>query len=326
MQLWSADDVRQALSPQVLVPAMTDVLSDLARGRAFQPLRWVLDLAPPALLGLMPAWLPERRVVGAKLLTVFPDNPGAGRPGHQGVVVLFDDQTGSPLAIVDAEAVTALRTAAVSAVATECLARPDACTLALLGTGTQAETHLVGLMDVRPFTRVRVWSRNREHAAAFQRRMAGRVRVVPEPAASPADAVAGADVVCTLTGSPTPILDAADVDAGTHINAVGACRPRHRELGTALVARGRLYVDHREAAAREAGDYLIPLAEGAIADSHIVAELGQVLVGERPGRQAPADVTIFKALGLAVEDVAAAAVLYGQRAFKASPRSEPAGG
>lgn len=326
MQLWSADDVRQTLSPQVLVPAMADVLSDLARGRAVQPLRWVLDLAPPALLGLMPAWLPGRQVVGAKLLTVVPDNPSAGRPGHQGVVVLFDDHTGSPLAIVDAEAVTALRTAAVSAVATEALARPDACTLALLGTGAQAETHLVGLMDVRPFTRVRVWGRNREHAAAFQRRMAGRVRVAPELAASPADAVAGADVVCTVTGSPTPILDAADVDAGTHINAVGACRPQHRELGTALVARGRLYVDHREAAAREAGDYLIPLAEGAIAESHIVAELGQVLVGERPGRQAPSDVTIFKALGLAVEDVAAAAVLYGQRAFTDSPRSEPAGG
>lgn len=317
MEMWSGDEVREALSPQALVPAMVDVLSDLARGRAVQPLRWVWDLAPPTLLGLMPAWLPGSHVVGAKLLTVFPDNPVAGRPGHQGVVVLFDDQTGSPLAIVDAEAVTVLRTAAVSAVATQCLARPDASTLALLGTGAQAESHLVGLMDVRPFTHVRVWGRDREHAAAFQRRMAGRVRLVPELAASPADAVAGADVVCTLTGSPTPILDAADVKVGTHINAVGACRPQHRELAATLVARGRLYVDQREAAEREAGDYLIPLAEGAIADTHIVAELGDVLVGERPGRQSPADVTIFKALGLAVEDVAAAAVLYRQRAHRA---------
>jgi ornithine cyclodeaminase len=307
----SRSEVPRLLPMRACIEAMEDVLRSLARGEAILPLRQVLPLpAGRGAFAAMPAVLPGLGSVGLKAITVVPGNHGSALDSHQGAVLLFETGRGQLLAVLDASSITAIRTAAVSAVATRALARPDASDLAILGTGVQALTHLEALAAVRPLRRVRAWSRGAGHVAAFAARAKAALGIAVEPMTSAHDAVRGADLICTVTASESPVLEAAWVSPGAHVNAVGASLARARELDTALVAKAAFYVDRRESAQNEAGDFLIPRAEGAIGDGHIRAEIGEVLLGSRPGRGGPDEITVFKSLGLAVEDVAAARVIY----------------
>jgi ornithine cyclodeaminase len=324
---------------EALLPAgeclelMEAALRELARGEAVQPLRSVMRLAglaePGGLLGLMPgqigcegmpppgaggggAALPAG-VVGIKVVTLFPGNRERSEETHLGAVLLFDTDLGKPLAYLDAAAITAIRTAAVSAVATRALARPEAGDLALLGAGVQARTHLAALRAVRDVRRVRVWSRRPESARRFAAEESARHGLTVEAVETAAAAVAGADLVCTVTAARQPVLRGEWLAPGTHVNAVGACTPAARELDSAAVAGARLFVDRRESALHESGDFLVPLREGAIGEGHIEAELGDLLEGRAAGRgtaTAATEITLFKSLGLAIEDLAAAYHVY----------------
>jgi alanine dehydrogenase len=323
-------DVEQLLPVGECIALMEGVLRDLARGVGVQPLRTVVRLdGVPGLLGLMPGQIavpppdpkPEMdaeaasapgSVAGIKVVTLFPGNRERGEESHLGAVLLFETRLGRPIAHLDAAAVTAIRTAAVSAVATRALARADAGDLALLGAGVQARTHLAALREVRGLRRVRVWSRRPESARRFAAEESARHGLAVEAVATAEAAVRGADLVCTVTAAREPVLAAEWLAAGAHVNAVGACAPAARELDSAAVAGARLFVDRRESALNESGDFLIPLREGAITAEHIQGELGDLLLGRAAGRQAASEITLFKSLGLAVEDLAAAHHVYRQ--------------
>ena len=304
-------DVAHLLPMRDCIGVMADALTALARGEAVLPLRQVLRLpGGTSAFAVMPAYLGAPKAIGAKVITVFPENHGTALDSHQGAVLLFEAEHGSLVAAMDASSITAIRTAAVSGLATRLLAREDATEVAILGTGVQARTHLEAMCAVRPVARVRVWSRDAGAVRAFADRESRRHGIAVEPAPSAREAVTGAAIVCTVTSSREPVLAGEWLAEGTHVNAVGASLPSARELDTAAVLRGRWYVDRRESAVNEAGDFLIPKREGAIGDDHIVGELGELLLGRVPGRSGAAEVTIFKSLGLAIEDVAAAAFVY----------------
>ena len=293
------------------IEAMAGALRTLASGDARLPLRPVVTLPDGrGAFAVMPAYLGGPPAIGLKAITVFPGNHGTPLDSHQGAVLLFDAERGSLLALIDASSVTAIRTAAVSAVATRLLAREDAGDLALLGTGVQALSHLEAVAQVRTLRRVRVHSREANNVLGFVARAHESLGIRVEAAASARAAVEGADLVCTTTASRTPVLEGAWLSGGTHVNAVGASLKDTRELDTAAVAGARLFVDRRESALAEAGDFLIPKAEGVIGDEHIRGEIGELLLGTRPGRQSRNEITLFKSLGLAVEDVAAARVVF----------------
>jgi len=307
----SQQDVERLLPMSECADLMAETLETTSRGDAVLPLRsmvWMPDRT--GMIGLMPAYLGDPRSLGLKVVSIFPGNHGTDYDSHQGAVLLFDTARGSPIALVDASAITAIRTAAVSAVATRVLAREDAGDLALLGSGVQAASHLEAMAVTRRLRRVRVWSRDQGHARALAAREGPRLglEVLPMPTARAA--AEGADLVCTTTAAREPVLEGAWLSPGAHINAVGACFATARELDTAAVARARLFVDRRESALAEAGDFLIPRQEGAFDDAHILGELGEVLLGRIPGRTSREDITLFKSLGIAVEDLAAAHLVY----------------
>jgi alanine dehydrogenase len=310
------DDVYRLLPMSECIDVMAEALRTLGQGDAVLPLRsmvWLPDKS--ALLGLMPGYLGEPRSFGLKVVSIVPGNHGSEYDSHQGVVMLFGVEHGEPLAVIDASSITAIRTAAVSGVATRTLARPEAGDLALLGSGVQAASHLDAMRAVRPLRRVRVWSRSIEHARDFAAREGERVKLKIEAVDSARAAVAGADLICTTTSSHEPVLMGEWIAPGAHINAVGACFKTWRELDAAAVARSRMIVDRMESALNEAGDFLLAKAEGAVDDTHILGELGDVLLDRKPGRISPADVTLFKSLGIAIEDLAAAHRIY-QRALE----------
>ena len=294
-------EVEELLDMEGCIAAMEEALSSLARGEVHLPLRPIVR--PPGetnLMGLMPVHRGgDRPLYALKTVCVFPDNPERGLDPHQGSVSLHDGETGALRVLVNASAVTAIRTAAVSALATRTLAREDAQVCAIVGAGHQARAHVRAMRAARPFERIVVASRTRAHAhdlAAAEG--AEAVDTVEE-------AVRAADVVCTVTQSPEPVLRRDGLRPGVHVNAVGACFPHTRELDTATVADSAFYVDRRESAENESGDFLIPLREGAIGEGHIRAELGEVLIGAAPGRESDEELTVFDSLGLAVEDLAA---------------------
>lgn len=313
-----SDEVESLLPMGECIALMEGVLRDLALGAAVQPLRSVMRLeGRPGLLGIMPGQIqveggPSVSVAGVKVVSIFPGNRERGDESHFGAVLLFETETGRPIAYLDAAAITAIRTAAVSAVATRLLARFDAGDLALLGAGVQARTHLAALREVRELRRVRVWSRRPESARRFAAEESARHRLPVEAAPSVAAAVAGADLVCTITASREPVLAGEWLSPGVHVNAVGASVAAARELDSAAVARARLFVDRRESTINESGDFLIPLREGVIAEDHIQGEIGDLLLGRIPGRRSANEITLFKSLGLAVEDLAAAHHVYRQ--------------
>jgi ornithine cyclodeaminase len=304
--------IPQSLVPELLpmaecVDVMANALAALADGDAVLPLRsmvWMPDKS--GLLGLMPAYLGSPRSLGLKVISYLPGNHGTDRDSHQGAVLLFDTRTGSVLAMIDASSITAIRTAAVSGLATRLLANKDAGDLALLGSGVQASAHLDAMRAVRKLRRVRVCSQSREKAVAFARHHEEKLGLPIEAVATGKEAVAGADIICTTTSSREPVLLSDWIATGAHINAVGACFAAHRELDTRAVVRSRLYVDRRESVLAESGDFLIPKAEGAIGDDHIVGEIGDILAGRVAGRRSRDEVTLFKSLGIAIEDLAAA--------------------
>ena len=291
--------VHDLLRMEDLVPAMAKALADLSSGKVVQPMRVMVPIAEhQGFLGLMPAY---GGALGAKLVTFYPSNQGI--PTHHAMIVLFRPETGEPLVTMDGRLITEMRTAAVSAVATRLLARPEASVLGMLGSGVQARSHLEALRLVRPFREVRVWSPR--NAAAFATQFGIRA------AASAEEAVRGADVVVVATTSQTPVLSGAWLSPGTHINAVGAPRPTWRELDDDVVRKARLYVESREAATRESGD--------VIAAGQIFAEIGEVVAGGKPGRQSADEITLFKSVGVAVEDVVSADLVY-RRAVQAGVR------
>jgi ornithine cyclodeaminase len=301
------DEVPALLPMAECVEVVEAALRARAEGDAVQPLRqamWLPDRS--GLLGLMPAHLGPPRTVGIKVITLMPGNHGTELDAHQGAVLLFEAERGRLLAVVDASSITRIRTGAASAVATRALARDDAGDLAILGTGVQAESHLEAMRLAREIRRVRVWSRSADHARAFARRESDRHGIEIEPAASAREAVEGADLVCTTTSSREPVLEGAWLAPGAHVNAVGACLPTARELDTEAVARSRFYVDTREGALHEGGDFLIARSEGAVGDDHIAGEIGEVLTSKAPGRRSPDEVTVFESLGIGIYDLAAA--------------------
>ncbi|MGA8336558.1 MAG: ornithine cyclodeaminase family protein [Solirubrobacteraceae bacterium] len=301
----SHDDVTAALPPDACADAMAEVLAAHARGEAQMPLRSVVRFEGAAgFMGLMPAWRGgEEPVFALKTLCLMPGNPARGLDTHQGTVTLFDGATGVPRAILDASAVTAVRTAAVSAVATRTLARDDARVLAILGAGVQGKAHLQALVGVREFEEVRVYSPTEAHARALAAAGDGLARVV----SSAEDAVRGADVVVTATSAQEPVLRRDWLEAGAHVNAVGASTPSVRELDVDTVAACALFCDSRESLRNEAGEYRLALEQGAIpGENHVRGELGEVLAGSAPGRLHADELTVFRSLGLAIEDLAAA--------------------
>lgn len=307
----SQREVPALLPMKECVDLMAETLRALSLGNAVLPLRtamWMPDRS--GLLGVMPAYLGSPRSMGLKAVSVMPGNHGTEYDSHQGVVLLFEADHGSLLAVIDGSSITAIRTAAVSAAATALLARGSGGDLAILGSGVQAATHLEAMSVVRPLRRVRVWSRDPAHVRAFAERESARCGCFIEQAQSARAAVEGADLICTVTASREPVLEGDWIAPGAHVNAAGASFKEARELDTRAVQRARLYVDRLESALHESGDFLIPRAEGAIGDDHIVGEIGDVLLGRVPGRRSEDEITLFKSLGLGVEDVAAAHHIY----------------
>jgi alanine dehydrogenase len=275
-----------------------------------QPVRMTMELRERAFFALMPAYDQERALFGAKLVTVIPENHGTAWPSHQAIVALSDSATGELLALMDGRYITEARTAAVSAVSTRHLARADAAVLAIVGSGVQAHSHVQALPLVRAFREIRVWSPNAARLAHFAAQFRASRGAPVRAAGSAEEAVRGADVVVLATASVTPVIEDSWVSAGTHVVGVGACRPTQREMDPALVARAYLVVDSRAAALQESGDILLAMQEGRFGEGHIGAELGDVAGGARRGRVDAGEVTVFKSLGLAIEDVVSAGLVY----------------
>jgi ornithine cyclodeaminase/alanine dehydrogenase-like protein (mu-crystallin family) len=287
------EQVREHLRMTELIAAMEKALIDFSAGRVTQPVRSIISIDPPGgFLGLMPAFTPDG--LGLKAVTFYPSNAERGIPTHMATIFLVDSQTGTPLATMDGRLITEMRTAAVSAAATKLLASPRAKVLAILGSGVQARSHVEALQLVRQFEEIRVWSPTPEHAKLF-------ASEVGATAMSAEEAVRGADVIVTVTNSKTPVLQGAWLKVGSHVNAIGACRPDWRELDDEAMQKAVVFVDSREGALKESGDVILSAAK-------VYAELGEALAGKVPPR--PSETTVFKSLGMAVEDIAAATLVY----------------
>jgi ornithine cyclodeaminase/alanine dehydrogenase-like protein (mu-crystallin family) len=306
------EQVKQLLPMEHCITLMREALRTLARGANINPLRFVFRPHETSrLLSMMPAYVKSSELLGMKIVTVGTRSRDSRYDAHQGLVVLFDPEHGAPSAIFEASSITAIRTAAVSAVATDLLARPQAGDLAILGTGVQARAHLEAMALIRPLRRIRVFSRDIDNRRAFVAYAANSLSLKVEPMPGVRDALEGADLICTMTSSATPIVEGRWLEPGSHINAVGSCIPTAREFDTDAMRRVRLFVDSRESAANEAGDFMMAVRDGGIREDAIAAELGELILG-REGRSSPADITLFKSLGLAVEDLAAATYVLSQ--------------
>lgn len=306
-RLLTEQHVQSLLPMSDLIAAMEAALARFSAGEVLQPVRTVLTVGPTrAYFGLMPAYVPNPGSLGAKLVTVFADNPAKQLPSHLATVLLLDPETGALQALMDGRYITEARTAAVSAVSARFLARPDASKLAIIGSGVQARSHLEAFAEVRQLAEVRVWSPRASSRERFVGEMAGHVPVAVRATETAEAAVRGADLIVLATSSTTPVIRDEWVDPGAHVVSVGACRPDQREMDPVLVARARLYVDSRAAALVESGDVVMGVADGLFAASHVRGELGEVVLGRADGRRTDGDVTVFKSLGMAVEDLVAA--------------------
>jgi ornithine cyclodeaminase/alanine dehydrogenase-like protein (mu-crystallin family) len=305
-------EVEQLLPMNECIEVMEQAFVGLAFGEFQQPLRTIFR--PPEVKGVM-ALMPTFRggqspLFGLKAICVFPGNAALGKDAHQGGVMLFDGVTGELLALVNASAITAIRTAAVSGLATRLLARADAGNLAIIGAGVQARTHLIAMACVRNIKRVRIAARRFDSARNFAVEMQPRFPASIEPVETPETAVRDADIIVTATTTREPVIRREWISPGAHINAVGTFSPKARELDTATMVDSSVFVDRRESALNEAGDYLLAAAEGAFGPENIRAELADLVTGKHPGRASREEITIFKSLGLAIEDLAAAAHVY----------------
>jgi len=304
--------IHELLPMTECIELMADALAALARGEVYQPLRTIVR--PPqarGLLGLMPAYRTgEQGAFGLKAICVFPENPAKGKDAHQGAVMLFSRETGELLALMNASEITAIRTAAVSAVATRLLAREDAQQLGIIGAGVQARTHLEALAAVRTITRACVAARNIEHAQQLVREMQPSVTFPIEAVGTNEEAVRDADVIVTATSSLEPVINNDWISPGAHINAIGTHSPNSREIDSAAMAAARIFTDRRESALNEAGDYLLAAKEGLVTPQSILGEIGELLIGTKTGRTSATEITLFKSLGLAIEDIVSADYLY----------------
>ncbi|HEX6164249.1 MAG TPA: ornithine cyclodeaminase family protein [Vicinamibacterales bacterium] len=294
-----------------LIAAMESALAKFSAREVLQPVRSVLMVGPTkAYFGLMPAYVPSPASLGAKLVTVFGENHKRNLPSHLATILLLDPETGALQAIMDGRYITEARTAAVSAVSTRFLAKPDASTLAIIGSGVQARSHLEAYHLVRQLEQVRIWSPKQRSREQFVDDMSGHVPVPIVAADSAEAAVRGADLIVLVTSSPTPVIEDAWVSNGAHVVCVGACRPNQQEMPPALVARSRLYVDSKAAALVESGDVVMNIAAKLFDESHIRGEIGELVLGRIEGRRSAEEITVFKSLGMAVEDVVAADLVF----------------
>lgn len=303
----SGEDVRKCLPMAEAIELMKRALAQLSLGQVRLPPRTHLDLSGQRGVALfMPSYSPAAERVGIKIITLCGDNPSRGLPRIQALMCLLDSLTGTPLAIMDGTSLTAIRTGAASGAATDLLARPDAATAAIFGAGVQGRTQLAAVCAVRPIRRVWIFDASREAAERFAAEMGPALGVEVQPAATAAEAVRTADVICTATTAKTPVFRDGDLCPGVHINAVGSYQPAVQELPAETVVRALLVVDHRSSALEETGDLIIPMAQGLFQSDHIHAELGEIVAGRRTGRTSPETVTVFKSVGVAIQDLAAA--------------------
>lgn len=304
-------EVKSLLTMTECIEAMSDAFHTMAQGGAIVPRRLIMWLPDKVgALGCMPSYMESSGFIGLKAISAFPGNHGSEYDSHQGIVMLFDAARGFPVAIVDAREITAVRTAAASAVATRLLAREEASDLVLLGSGVQASKHLEAMRAVRPISRVRVWNPFPGLAKKFAKSEEINQGIGIESLEDERADVTGADIICTVTSSREPVLFGSTIPEGVHINAVGSSFPHARELDSEVIMRASLFVDLRESTLNEAGDFLFPLKEGLVTENHIRGELGEILTGKICGRQSDKEITLFESLGIAVEDLAAAELVY----------------
>ena len=314
MHLFDEEAVYRLLDYDGCIDAMRNAMIALSQDAREQPLRSILTLAPQKLFGLMPGTLPGSDDFGAKLVSVFPDADRAGRSAHRGVVVLFDGDGGSVRCVADAGAVTHIRTACASAVATDALARPDARRLGIFGCGAQARSHIEALARIRPFEEIGIWGRNPAAAAELAGWAFDRTGIEARAIEDARTLVGQSDVICTVTSSAEPIVEGAWVRSGTHLNLVGSSYAGPREVNSALVAGSLYFVDYRRSALAAAAEFLAAKAEGLVTDAHIAGEIGEVLGDLVPGRRSPEDITVYKSLGHIAQDLAAARYLIDRAA------------
>jgi ornithine cyclodeaminase len=306
------EEVARRLTYDRSIAIVRDAMIAFSLGRTKQLLRSILPLSEDRMFGVMPGALGAHAPFGAKLISVFHGNSARGEQSHQGLVVLFDPQSGAPVCIVHAGELTAIRTAAASAVATDALARPEARRLAIIGCGEQAGTHARAIVRVRSLESIVVWGRSPERAGALAGRLQAELAIPVAAAASVEEAVAQADIVCTVTAAAEPILKGAWVSPGTHLNLVGSSHAGPAEVDDDLVVRSRFIADSREGILRQGGEFLRAKQAGLVGDDHIVAEIGQVLAGQIEGRRSPGEITVYKSIGHVVQDLAAAWALYSE--------------
>ncbi len=310
LRIIGADQVIKLLPMHECIDVVDHAMQRAAERNAIMPLRAGIKLPKGGKLSWMPGCMDSPSVFGAKLIGVFDRNFDFGLHSHNGVVVLFETEHGRPFAIIDAAEITAIRTAAASAMATRLLARDESTSLAILGYGAQAVRHLDAMLCVRDFTQVRVWGRDPAKTLKFCAEQAARYDLPIHAVDTARAAIEGADVICTVTGSPRPIIHGDWLTPGQHINAVGTSVPGIRELDGVAVARSRLFVDLLEGALAQAGEFQMSKDEGLIDDNHILGEIGQVALGQIEGRLIADDITLYKSLGLVVQDLAAAHHIY----------------
>src|SRR5450755_2360493 len=306
MRFIDREEVARCLTYKICIPIVRHAMIAFSSGDTKQLLRSIIPLSEGRLFGIMPGAMGERAPFGAKLISVFHDNFARGVQSHQGLIVLFDPETGAPVCVVDAGEVTAIRTAAASAVATDALARKDARRLALLGYGEQAQTPARAIAKIREIESIVVWGRSPERARAFAERMQPELGVPVTTADNVESAAAEADIICTVTAATEPILKGQWVRPGTHVNVVGSGYAGPAEVDNDLVVRSRFFVDSREGALNQGAEFLRAKQAGAIDDAHIVGEIGQVLAGTVVGRRTGTEITLYKSLGHVVQDLACA--------------------
>jgi alanine dehydrogenase len=343
------EQVASFLPMSECIPLMENMFRALATGECLQPLRslmWLPDKS--GMLGMMPAYAknpdnhsddpanhsenaapnpaspklsapnpapsnPAPPILGIKVITIFHANGAAGHPSHQGIVILFDGQHGQPLMLFDAEEITAIRTAAASAVATRLLSREDSSTLAIIGSGQQAERHIEAIRQVRDIRQINLWGRNPAHTTALQKRLATRYPIPIRITATAQASVKDADIICTVTAATEPVLLGDWIPKGAHLNVVGSCTPTAREVDSAAILHSSVFTDCYESVFKEAGDFLIPKKEGLVTDSHVKGELGELLTGTKTGRTNKEEITLFKSLGIATEDLYSAWHIYAKQ-------------
>ncbi len=312
MRFIDKEEVARRLTYDVCIPIVRNAMIAFSKGETKQLLRAIVPLGEGRLFGSMPGGLGGRKVFGAKLISVFPENFAKGVQSHQGVVVLFDGESGAPVCILHAGEITAIRTAAASAVATDALARLDSTRLAILGYGEQARTHARAISKVRKLEAITVWGRSAELATAYAGEMQTELGVAVTPAPTARACVAEADIICTVSAAKEPILEGNWLRPGTHVNIVGSSYAGPAEVDNDLVARSRFIADSREGALAQGAEFLRAKEAGVISDDHVVGEIGQVLSGAIEGRQSESHITAYKSLGHIVQDLAAAAALYAK--------------